>query len=268
MDASTRLTFEQIAISLLMGLLVGFQRQHSASLMAGVRTFPIISVLGTLAATFDQTQGPGGWLVPCGFIGLVVIVAVGKISELRMEQVDFGITTEVAILLMYLLGAYVVVGERIVAIAVGAGVAVLLQFKPELHGIATRLGDDELRAIMTFVLITCIILPVLPNSTYDLVSPLNVLNPFEIWTMVVLMVGISLGGYLTYKFLGRSAGIVIGGILGGAISSTVTTVSYARRSCASPDASHVAAVVIMIASTVVYGRVILECGVVAGSHFT
>ena len=138
-------------------------------------------------------------------------------------------TTEVAILVMYVVGAYLVVGERMVAVAVGATVAVLLQFKPELHGIAARLGDQDLRAIMTFALITCIILPVLPNTTYEVVSPLDVLNPFEIWMMVVLMVGISLTGYLVYKFFGRNAGILLGGVLGGAVSSTATTLSYAKR---------------------------------------
>ena len=70
-------------------------------------------------------------------------------------------------LLMFAVGALVVVGPMPVAIAVGGGVAVLLQFKPELHGIAQKLGDEDLRAIMQFVLITCIILPVLPNQNYD-----------------------------------------------------------------------------------------------------
>jgi uncharacterized membrane protein (DUF4010 family) len=116
------------------------------------------------------------------------------------------------------------------------------------------------------VLITCIILPVLPNANYELASPLNVLNPFEIWTMVVLMVGISLGGYLTYKFLGRSAGILLGGLLGGAISSTATTVSYARRCRVNPETTRLAAVVVVIASTVVYARVIIEICLVARQY--
>jgi uncharacterized membrane protein (DUF4010 family) len=266
MDESTRLIFEQLGISLLLGLLVGLQRQHSEPLIAGIRTFPLIAVLGTLAAAFDQIRG-SGWLVPSGFVGLAAMVIVSKVFGLRRDDTDPGITTESAILLMYVVGAYVVLGDRLVAIAVGAGVAVLLQFKPELHGIAARLGDEDLRAIMTFVLITCIVLPVLPNRTYELASPLNVLNPFEIWTMVVVMVGISLGGYLTYKFLGRNAGTLLGGLLGGAISSTATTASYARRARENPDSSWLVTVVIAIASSVAYVRVILEIAVVAPQHF-
>ncbi|HUE72267.1 MAG TPA: MgtC/SapB family protein [Pirellulaceae bacterium] len=268
MDEDTRSIFQQLGISLALGLLVGLQRQHRRSLIAGLRTFPLITVLGTLAATFDRTLPSGGWMTPSGFIGLTVVVAISMVYELRREDADVGITTEAAILLMYLVGAYVVLGDRIVAIAVGAGVAVLLQFKPELHGFAARLGDEDLRAIMTFALITCIILPVLPNTTYQLVPPLNVLNPFEIWTMVVLMVGISLGGYLTYKFLGRTAGVLLGGLLGGAISSTATTVTYARRSGESEDSSRLATVVVVIASAVVYLRVIVEIAAVAPRWWT
>jgi len=266
MDDSTRLIFEQLGISLGLGLLVGLQRQRSQSQIAGLRTFPLITLLGTLAAVLDRSQPHGGWIVPVGFLGLVVIVVVSNVYQLRRKQPDFGMTTEVAILLMYLVGAYLVFGDRIVAVAVGAGVAILLQFKPELHGIAERLGDEDLRAIMTFALITCIVLPVLPNQTYDLVEPLDVLNPFEIWLMVVLMVGISLGGYLVYKFLGRNAGIMLGGLLGGAISSTATTLSYAKRARTSPASARLAALVIFVASTVVYVRVMLEISLVAPRH--
>lgn len=267
MDEASSVLFQQLGISLLLGLLVGLQRQHRATLIAGLRTFPLISVLGTLAAAFDQAKGSGGWMVASGFLGLVAVVVVSMSYQLRRDRDDLGITTEAAILLMYLVGAYLVSGDRIVAIAVGAGVAVLLQFKPELHGLAAKLGDQDLRAIMTFVLITCIILPVLPNTTYEVLAPFNVLNPFEIWTMVVLMVGISLGGYLTYKFLGRGAGILLSGFLGGAISSTATTVSYARRARESRGTSRLATAVILIASTVVYVRVIVEVFVVAPDHW-
>ncbi len=172
---------------------------------------------------------------------------------------------------------FVVVGPMAGAIVVGGCVAVLLQFKPELHRVARQLGDEDLRAIMQFVLITCIILPVLPRVDYgpkDFISPnavktngtldsLSVLNPFEIWLMVVLIVGLSLGGYIVYKFFGRNAGILLGGILGGAISSTATTVSYARGTRDDPSAARSATIVILIASTVMYVRVLAAVAVVS-----
>jgi uncharacterized membrane protein (DUF4010 family) len=267
MPESARLLFEQLGISLALGLLVGLQRQRSESLTAGLRTFPLITVMGSIAAALDQSQLTAPWCVPAGLLALVGVVVASYVYRSQRNESDLGTTTEAAILLMYLVGAYVVLGDRVVAIAVGAGVAVLLQFKPELHGMAARLGNEDLQAIMTFALITCIILPVLPDRTYDVVAPLNVLNPFRIWLMVVLMVGISLGGYLIYKFVGRTPGVILAGILGGLISSTATTVSYARRASSGAESTRLAALAILLASTVVYGRVMLEISIVARQRF-
>lgn len=267
MDASAQMLFEQLGIALALGLLVGLQREHSESPIAGFRTFPIVTILGAVAALVDQHSQANGWVIACGLLAVAAVVVTTNLHRFRSDNPDFGMTTEAALLLMFGVGAYVVAGDRIVAVAIGAGSAVLLQFKPELHDISARLGDEDLRAIMTFALITCVILPVLPNTTFDTFSPLDVVNPFETWLMVVLMVGISLGGYLTYKFFGRNAGVLLGGVLGGAISSTATTISYAKRTRSSPDSARLAAVVIVIASTVVYGRVLLEIAVVARPYF-
>ena len=267
MSESSRLIFEQLGISLALGLLVGLQRQRTESLIAGVRTFPLITILGTLAATLDGlSPAAGGWIVPAGLLSLAAVVVVSYIYRFQRDHSGLGMTTEAALLLMYLVGAYIVRGDPIAAIAVGAGVAVLLQFKPELHGVASRLADDDVSAIMTFALITCIILPVITNTTYDLIPPLNVLNPFQIWLMVVLMVGISLGGYLAYKFFGRNVGVLLSGLLGGLISSTATTISYARRSRVHLQTIPLAATVVVLASTVAYVRVLLEIAVVAPKH--
>jgi uncharacterized membrane protein (DUF4010 family) len=107
-----------------------------------------------------------------------------------------------------------------------------------------------------------VILPVLPDRDF---GPYDVLNLHRTWLMVVLIVGLSLGGYIAYKFLGSGAGVLLGGILGGAVSSTATTLSYARRSRQQPEASGLAAAVILIASTVVWVRVLVEVGVVSPS---
>src|SRR3546814_16397653 len=94
------------------------------------------------------------------------------------------------------------------------------------HGFVNKIGASDLKAIMQFVLITLVILPVLPNEN---VGPYQVLNPREIWWMVVLIVGISLVGYFLYKLLGGRLGVLAGGLLGGLVSSPATTVSYARK---------------------------------------
>lgn len=252
--------FAQLGISLLLGLLVGLQRQHSTDGMPGLRTFPLITVFGTVSALVALEFG--GWVVAAGLLGMVAVLVFPSLVRIRRQEPDPGTTTDVAVLLMYGVGALLVVlpDQMGVAVAVGGGVAVLLQFKPELHRFAERLGDQDLKAIMQFVLITCVILPVLPNKTY---GPFDVLNPRETWWMVALIVGMSLGGYIVYKFLGRDVGILLGGVLGGAISSTATTVSYSRQANGSGSDSRVPTIVIMIASTVVFVRVLVEIAVVS-----
>jgi uncharacterized membrane protein (DUF4010 family) len=89
-----------------------------------------------------------------GIIALVVIIYIGKIIEMSKGHPDPGITTEAALLLMFAVGAYLVVGDRAAAIAIGGGAAVLLHFKGELHGIVARLGANDLKAIMQFALIS------------------------------------------------------------------------------------------------------------------
>jgi len=193
-------------------------------------------------------------------MGVVAVLVLTHLQKIRQPDPDPGNTTNVAMLLMFSVGALLVVAPMEVAVAIGGGVAVLLQFKPELHGVVRKLGDEDLKAIMQFVLITCIVLPVLPDQKY---GPLKVFNPHETWLMVVLIVGMSLGGYIAYKFLGRNAGILLGGVLGGAISSTATTVTYSRRARDDRNNARTAAIVIMIASTVVYVRILIEIAVVA-----
>lgn len=258
----TTVIFQRLGISLLLGLLVGLQREYTESGMPGLRTFPLITVLGSVAAILAAEFG--GWIVAAELLGLVVVLAFPNIVRIRRRDPDPGITTDVAVLLMYGVGALVVVGPVPVAVVVGGGVTVLLHFKLEMHRFAKRLGDADLRAIMQFALITCIILPILPDEQFG-PPPLNVFNPFETWLLVVFIVGMSLGGYIAYKFLGRDAGILLGGVLGGLVSSTATTLSYARQARNEPRLLQPAAVVIMIASTIVFVRVLVEVAVVARS---
>jgi uncharacterized membrane protein (DUF4010 family) len=186
---------------------------------------------------------------------VVILVAIGNASKWMAGEKDPGLTTEAAMLLMFAVGAYLTIGPPLVAIVLGGSVAVLLQFKLHLHTLVRRLGESDLQAIMRFVLIACIVLPVLPDKDY---GPFRIFNPFETWLLVVLIVGISLAGYLAYKFAGANAGMLAGGILGGAISSTATTVAYARRVSASEAAVAVGAIVMLVATSVVYVRVLLE----------
>ncbi len=241
-----------------LGLLVGLQRQRTAPGMPGVRTFPLITVLGTICGILADSWG--GWLVAAGLLGVVAVSSTARFLRAQHNDLDSGTTTDMAALVMYGVGAMLAAGMLQVPVAIGGGVAVLLHLKPQMHRFAERLGDTDVRAIMQFVLIALIILPVLPAGRY---GPLEVFNPFETWLIVVLIVGLSLAGYLAYRFFGRDAGIMLGGILGGLISSTATTVSYSRQARSDDASERAAAVVIMIASTVALARVAFAAGVVS-----
>jgi len=255
MDLSS--IFQHLGIGIGLGLLVGLQRESVASRLAGVRTFPLVTVLGSVCGLISQSQG--GWVIAAGLVALAAIILMGKVAELREGTVDPGLTTEIALLLMYVVGAYLTIGYMEVAIALGGGVAVLLQFKGLLHGIVSKLGDDDLKAIMQLALISLVILPVLPNRPF---GPYMVLNPRQIWWMVVLIVGISLVGYIGYKFFSNNAGVALGGILGGIISSTATTLSYSKRTAETPGTERLSSIAIMIASTMLFLRLLAIIAVV------
>jgi uncharacterized membrane protein (DUF4010 family) len=250
-------TFSSLGIALGLGLLVGLQREQVASQLAGLRTFALITILGTICSLLATNFG--GWAIAAGFLALTGALMTGHIAELKGEKAESGVTTEVAALAMFGVGAYLVIGYREVAIVIGGGIAVLLHFKGQLHGIATRLGEDS-KSIMQFALISMVILPILPNRTY---GPYSVLNPRQIWLMVVLIVGIGLGGYIVYKFFGAKAGLLLAGVLGGIISSTATTVSYSKRAAKQELGDKPASIVILLASTVSCALVLVEIGVVA-----
>lgn len=251
-----------LLLSLGLGLLVGMQRQFANSKTAGIRTFPLITLTGTfcgfLASEFD------GWILAIGFLAIASLMVMANILRPKEDRGEIGMTTEIAALLMYAVGAYLVFGEQLIAIVVTGVITVLLHFKSTLHGWVGRFGENDLKAIMQFVLITMIILPVLPDKTYDQYESLN---PKNIWLMVVLIVGISLVGYFIYKFIGSKAGVLLGGILGGLISSTATTISYSRMAQKTTTFTKLAAFVILTASAVSLVRVMIEISIVAPSSF-
>lgn len=251
-------TFVRLGIAIGLGLLVGLQRERTKEVVAGFRTFPLVSATGLVAGLLGLTLG--GWVVGAGFLALAALIVVGNVAKIAAGRPDPGVTTEVALLLMFGVGAFLALGPIPVAVVLGGAVAVLLQFKEELHGLAARIGDRDFRAAMQFVLISLVVLPVLPDETY---GPFDVLNPREVWWMVVLIVGLSLAGYVGLKLLQGRAGILLGGALGGLVSSTATTLTFARRAKDGGAGDVTASRVIQVAAAVVYLRVLVEIGVVA-----
>lgn len=255
--------FVTLAIAVALGMLVGLQRERapSSTHIGGVRTFPLVTLLGAGAGMLVPQLGP--WLVAVAFLGVLAAGIVANVIGLRRGDPEPGMTTEVAMMVMFVVGVMLPLGMRDVAVAIGVGTTVLLQFKAPLHTLASRVGDPDFRAVLQFALITFIILPVLPDRTF---GPFDVLNPYRIWLMVVLVVGISLAGYVAFRLLGRTRGSLAAGVIGGLISSTATTVSYARRARDAPQIARAATAIFLLATLVMYGRVIAEIRIVAPSH--
>jgi uncharacterized membrane protein (DUF4010 family) len=257
-EADTLLQLKQLGLALLLGLLIGLQRQKADTFIGGVRTFALIALLGAASALLASQYHVS--LLWIGGLGVLTLIVLGNVAHMKKATPEPGMTTEAAMLLMYAVGALCVQGPWVVAVALAGGVAILLQFKLQLHGAAKKLADDDMKAIMKLVLIWFIILPLMPNESF---GPFAVLNPYEIWLMVVLVMGISVMGYISYKLFGQQAGILLAGIMGGLISSTATTFGYARQAGKYPPTACNASIVIMIASAFVYLRVLLEIQIVA-----
>jgi len=246
--------FVALGLALALGLLVGLQRERTHADLGGIRTFPLITLAGVLAGLLAT------WVVAAALLGLVALLVTGNLLRIRSPEPDAGLTTEVAAVVMFLVGATLARGAYAPAVVTGGLVAVLLYYKGPLHSFVARLGEADVRGVFQIALIGLVVLPVLPDQSF---GPYEVLNPYRIWLVVVLIVGISLASYVVYRVAGTRAGTILGGILGGLISSTATTVSYARRTQGSEALAGVSAVVLMIASTVVFGRILFEVGVVA-----
>ncbi|MAP53354.1 MgtC/SapB family protein [Altibacter sp.] len=248
-----------LGIAFGLGLLVGVQRERTDNKMAGVRTFTLISILGVVSG-FLTREFDNPFILPVLGLSITALLIMANVIKVKkINDIDIGQTTEVAALLMFAIGAYLVMGSQVIGVILGGTLAILLYVKEHLHNFIDRLKDKDLAAIMTFAGISLVILPILPNQTY---GPLDVLNPRNIWFMVTLIVGISVVGYFIYKFVGKKVGIISNGVLGGLISSTATTVSYARKTADSKDIDKIAAFVITAASTIALARILVEVGIV------
>lgn len=254
MDPQDVQTALRLVIAVLLGALVGLQREQAGSRLGGVRTFPLVALLGAFAGFLSATSP---WPVAAGLLAVAGISFAGR-GPRKDDQ--GGITSEVALLATFLIGAYAAHGSLAVAGVAGASVAVLLQFKLELHGAVDKLGEEDMRAIMRFAVLAMIILPILPNQAY---GPSGTLNPRESWLMVVLVVGLNLAGYIAYKFVGKRGGMLAAGLLGGLISSTATAFGWSRHAAKQPKTASLAAGVTMLACAVVFGRILAEIGVVS-----
>jgi uncharacterized membrane protein (DUF4010 family) len=248
----------KLLTGLAIGLLLGLQREKTPSAKAGLRTFGLVGLFGTIAALVADAVN-NAWIVATGLalVGLMIVAAYHRTEE---PEADSGTTTVIAVLLCYGLGVMVWHDRSQLAVSVAIVATLLLHFKTELHGLSARLSRQDVASILQFAVLTFIILPLLPDRG---IGPYRVLNPHHIWLMVVLVSGVSLIGYLALRLIGTKQSLLLVGTFGGLISSTATTLVYARAAGSRSAMLPIAGIIIVVSNLVVLVRLAVVSVVVA-----
>ncbi len=245
-----------VASALGIGALVGLERERAASggRFAGSRTLPLVALLGALIRAFFPE------LLVVVFAVIGVLVTLAYVYKVEIEG-DIGLTTAIATVLVFVYGTMTTHSSEAFTLAVVLGVltASLLAVKRPVHRFANRLDREDLRATLTFLIISLVILPLLPDRE---VGVLLGLNPRFVWLMIVFVSGISLLAYVLAQLLGPGRGIGLLGLLGGLISSTATTASMAQRTRDQPGLWAICGFAVLVASTMMFPRALAEVAVV------
>jgi uncharacterized membrane protein (DUF4010 family) len=253
-------SLEGVAVALLIGILVGLDRERAELRkgregFAGVRTFPLIALVGAVGAVLMPVTGIALLITSFAAVAAVAVVAYWRSSVAEGP----GATTEMAAIATFLLGALAGSGQYVLAGSAGVAVAVLLAAKPRLEAFSRTLTGEEVRAALELAVISVIVLPLLPNQGY---GPWGVLNPFAIWLIVVLVSALSFAGFVAMRLLGERRGLAVTGAVGGLVSSTAVTYAMAERTRADRGIGGPAASAVVLASCVMSLRIAILAGIV------
>jgi uncharacterized membrane protein (DUF4010 family) len=282
--------FIAFGTAVLLGFLIGLERSMAASEnpSSTIRDFVIVALVGAISA-YAAVQYDNSWLIVGGLIGVLTLMVLAYLMEHRRhEDADPGVTTEAAAVVTFFLGVLIIKGAPELAVALAIVLLIVLSEKVVIERFGKQIQAFELQSAVKFLVITFIVLPILPHQSLDdyfegndnafkTLSPgtevrislagdlistiLSALKPFQIWMIVVLVSFIGFSGYVLIKIVGAGAGIGLTGLIGGLASSTVTTLSFAGRSKELPQLNRIFAVAILLASSVMFPRVLLQIGV-------
>jgi len=252
-----------LATAIAVGLLIGMEREQSkeegqSTSLGGIRTYPLFALVGALATMLEPASM---WLPLIALLGVFALVSISYAADVRRGTTpDHGVTTEISIIGTYLLGAVSTsrgviepMAHRLILVAgLGVVVAFLLSSKKRFHALAHRVSSDDLYATIKFLIVAVIVVPLLPDR--DL-GPLDSINPRTLGLLVVTISGLSFLGYVAMRLWGPKRGLLFGAALGGLVSSTAVTLSFANRTKEQPKIAPVAAGAIAVAWTIMVGRV-------------
>ena len=251
----------RFAVALGLGVLIGLERERAKGEEggAGVRTIALIALAGAIAGFLDRDLGLGGLALAVFIAVVALLVSVYVVTSLHG---DTGVTTEISALLAFLLGLLCAYGQLQVAAWAAVAMALMLALKDWLHRLARRIDAADVEATLKFAIVTLIILPLVPDHNYG-PAPLDVLNPYKVWLMVVLISGLNFMSYLLIKIIGAEHGIGIAGLLGGLASSTALTLGFSQRSRQPGADASALAQGILLAWTVMFFRVVVMTALIS-----
>jgi len=249
----------EILVAALGGAAIGVERQRSGhasgarARFGGIRTFTLIG----------GVAGVSGWLSTLNLTGLAVVLTAGAVAlvvsgYVAASRTDVDATTEVAALIA--IGAGVTAGTGHLALASGivAVTVLLLVEKSRLHALVERVDDEEMRAAARFGVMAVVILPLLPEGP---LGPFGGIRPRALWQLVLFFSGLSFAGYLARRIFGAGRGYPLAGLLGGLISSTNVTFTFARLSRREPTLAAPLAMGAIAACTMLFPRVMIAASV-------
>ena len=251
----------RFAVAIGLGMLLGLERERSKveDGGAGVRTFALIALSGALAGHLGKSLGLD-WLALALFVAVAALVVAMYV--MTAQRGDTGITTEVSALLAFLLGLLCAQGQLQLASWIAVAMALLLALKDWLHQLARHINATDVEATLKFSIVTLIILPLVPDINYG-PPPLDVINPYKIWLMVVLISALNFSSYLLIRFGGVDLGVGLSGRLGGLASSTAVTLGFSQRSRETNADASALALGIVLAWTVMFFRVALMTALIS-----
>ena len=250
--------------AILLGALIGIEREkrkaeeEETGHIAGLRTFILLALLGAAAGWLSRNLSTP-WILVAALLIVGVVVIAGYFVTARSGQEGKGLTTEVAAVVVFLLGAMIMLGHGELAIGLGVITAAVLAYKQPLHGFVEKLGWEDVYAGVRLLIATFIALPLLPNEAID---PWGALNPYKLWLLVILISSLSLVGYVLTRLLGSTRGTALTGLAGGLASSTAVTLSFAREGRDKPQMANALACGILLAWAVMFIRVLVLVAVV------
>ena len=253
----------RLGLSLAIGLLIGVERgwheraEPEGARVAGLRTFGLVGLLGGLWAILADLLGD--LLLGFGFVAVTAVIVFARLRATAARP-DYGVTTVVAAMITFSLGALAVAGDIVIAAGAAVVTAVLLGIKPELHRWLSRIEHDELLAGLKLGVMSLVLLPLLPDRGF---GPWQALNPYEIWLMVILIAGISFVGYAAVKIAGDRWGILLTALAGGLISSTSVALTLARLAGRNAPQDRLLAAGIALASLTMFPRTVLIASLLA-----